>query len=84
MSHIKLPIHGSFYEWFTDLSRSFPTLKVPCPSRNTNDWHRWAMLLISINKGKLGKVVLPLKGQFKDDESWRRWAYFFIQNTTNI
>lgn len=84
MSQVKLPIHGSFYEWFTDLSRSYPTLKVPSATRNQKDWHRWAMMLISINRGILGHIVLPLKAQFTDEESWRRWAFFFIQDTANI
>ncbi len=80
MSIIQVPINNTFYQWFMALNQSRPDLIVPNPSRNTEDWRKWSMLLISINKDKLSNVVLPLNTQFPDNESWRKWAYFLIQN----
>lgn len=82
MSTIRLP-DCTFYEWMMDLNRTYPGLIVPTPPRETTNWWRDAMLLISANKDTLNTICLPLKSQFSTPESWRKWAYFFIQNTSH-
>ncbi len=82
MASIRLPDTGTFYDWFIDLNLSKPNLIIPTPINADKDWWESAMLLIALNKNTLSNVCLPLRTTFKDYESWRTWAYFFIQNTT--
>ena len=66
-----------------DLNRSRPDLIVPTILPGDRDWRQNVMSLISINKSTLSSVILPIKQNFPDDKSWRKWAYLFIQSASN-
>ena len=71
-----MPFGINFQMWVSQLIVTFPKENIPL-AFPTKDWWGWVEQLIQIPT--FVAAPIPSKKIYKDEDSWRLWAVFFIQ-----
>lgn len=74
---IPLPEKVIWERWVGMFTASYPKIDIPRPT-SVKEWRRWASLFIVQNKLAF---IVPTLGNFPNDEDWRIWVRFCIQES---
>lgn len=81
LSTILLPLNISFKEWACQIRTSFPTIDIPIPPDDINDWKGWASQVVYNNN--LRNVPVPTTTAYPKLEDWRKWGAYFINSISS-
>jgi hypothetical protein len=80
MTSIVLPMNIEFKEWASQIRIGLPDINFPLPFP-IEQWRQWASQVVNFNN--LHNIPLPTDISYPNDEDWRKWAAFFINNVYN-
>lgn len=75
---VPLPVEN-FEDWCGYMATAFNNYDVPNPAPVEN-WREWVMQLYLSNPN-LSNFPLPLISIYPNNEDWKKWAEFFINNS---
>lgn len=77
MTNIVLPLDIEFKEWATQIRIDLPDIIFPL-AFPVDKWRIWASHVV--NSNKLFNVPLPTDIGYSNNNDWRKWAAYFINN----
>lgn len=80
MVNIVSPIDISFKEWASQIRIDLPRVTFPIPPE-VEKWRDWSSQVV--NSNVLTNVPFPTKITYPDDDDWKKWAAYFINNMYN-
>ena len=80
MTNIVLPINIEFNEWASQIRIDLPNIDFPIPFP-IEKWRSWASQVV--NSNNLSNVPLPTDIGYPNNDDWRKWAAYFINNVYN-
>lgn len=80
MTNIILPLNIEFKEWSSQIRVVLSDINFPLPPE-IDQWRGWAYQVI--NSNNLKNVPLPTDIGYPNNEDWRKWAAYFINNVYN-
>ena len=75
-----LPLNIEFKEWASQIRIDLPNINFPVAPL-INQWRSWASQVV--NSNNLVNVPLPTDIGYPNNEDWRKWAAYFINNVYN-
>lgn len=75
-----LPLNIEFKEWASQIRVDLPNIDFPLPFP-LEEWRDWASQVV--NSNNLSNVPLPTDICYPNNEDWRKWGAYFINNVYN-
>lgn len=79
-SNVVLPLNIEFSEWASQIRVDLTTIDFPLPFP-VEHWRNWASQVV--NSNNLSNVPLPTDICYPNNEDWRKWGAYFINNVYN-